>query len=158
MVRRVEGPTDDSIFSAAGGRDGVRRLAEAWHERCLADAVVAHAFSHGYRPDHVERLAAYWIEQLGGPADYTGAGLGDHSTVVRIHSGNGEHKEVNLRAIACFVAALDDSGFTDDEVRTALTSWFTAMIGDMAAYPDSPDDVPERLPLPRWTWSGRIPV
>jgi hemoglobin len=24
----------------------------------------------------------------------------------------------------------------------------------MAAYPDTPDDVPEGLPIPRWSWDG----
>ena len=45
-------------------------LAEAWHEQVLADAVVSHAFSHGYHPQHTERLAAYWAEAWGGPANY----------------------------------------------------------------------------------------
>jgi hemoglobin len=57
-----------TLYEAAGGADGMRRLAEAWHARVLADAVVSHAFSHGYRADHAGRLAAYWAEALGGPA------------------------------------------------------------------------------------------
>ena len=51
-----------TIFEAAGGNDGLRRLAYAWHKRVMADDVVAHAFSHGFHPQHVERLAAYWAE------------------------------------------------------------------------------------------------
>src|SRR5215475_7765838 len=79
----------DSVYEAAGGYDGMLRLAEAWHARVLADEVVSHAFSHGYHPQHSERLAAYWAEALGGPADYTSQ-YGDETSVVRIHSGNGE--------------------------------------------------------------------
>ena len=48
-----------SVYEAAGREDGLLRLAEAWHARVLADEVVSHAFSHGFRPDHSERLAAY---------------------------------------------------------------------------------------------------
>ena len=48
---------------------GMLRLAEAWHKRVLEDEVVSHAFSHGYHAEHTERLAAYWAEALGGPAD-----------------------------------------------------------------------------------------
>jgi truncated hemoglobin YjbI len=44
-----------TVFEAAGGMEGMRRLAEAWHVRVMADEVVAHAFSHGFQPDHVER-------------------------------------------------------------------------------------------------------
>ena len=53
-----------TIFDAAGGEDALLRLADAWHARCLADPIVSHAFSHGYHPQHTERLAAY----LGGSA------------------------------------------------------------------------------------------
>src|SRR5712691_11851206 len=51
-----------TVFEAAGGNDGLRRLADAWHRRVMADDVVGHAFSHGFHPQHVERLAAYWAE------------------------------------------------------------------------------------------------
>ena len=57
-----------TVFEAAGGNDGLRRLAGAWHRRVMADEVVGHAFSHGFHPQHVERLAAYWAEALGGPS------------------------------------------------------------------------------------------
>jgi hypothetical protein len=66
----------------------------------MADEEVSHAFSHGYRPDHSERLAAYWAEALGGPPLYSDA-YGDETSVVRIHSGNGAHEEMDRRAIAC---------------------------------------------------------
>ncbi len=39
----------------------------AWHDRVMADEIVSHAFSHGFHPQHTERLAAYWAEALGGP-------------------------------------------------------------------------------------------
>ena len=57
-----------SVYEALGGGEQVLRLAHAWHARVLADEEVSHAFSHGYHPDHTERLAAYWSEALGGPA------------------------------------------------------------------------------------------
>jgi hypothetical protein len=48
----------------------------------LADDVVGHAFSHGFHPQHVERLAAYWAEALGGSSTYSDS-YGDETTVVR---------------------------------------------------------------------------
>ena len=88
-----------TIFEAAGGEAGILRLAEAWHRRVLADEVVSHAFSHGFRPDHTERLAAYWTEALGGPAWYSGA-MGDETAVLRLHAGNGEHAEMDAELLA----------------------------------------------------------
>jgi hemoglobin len=69
-----------TVFEAAGGIAGLRRLADASHRRVMADEVVAHAFSHGFHPHHVERLAAYWAEALGGPATYSDS-YGDETTV-----------------------------------------------------------------------------
>src|ERR1044071_8854719 len=103
----------DTIYEAAGGFEGLLRLAHAWHTRVLEDEVVSHAFSHGYDPQHTERLAAYWGEALGGPATYS-TQYGDETAVVRTHSGNGLHEEMDRRAIACFDQALDDVGFAGD--------------------------------------------
>src|SRR5262245_29371401 len=60
-----------TVYEAAGGSDGMLRLASAWHTRVLEDEVVSHAFSHGFHPQHTERLAAYWAEALGGPTTYS---------------------------------------------------------------------------------------
>ena len=142
-----------SVYEAAGGDAGLLRLAEAWHARVLADEVVAHTFSHGYRDDHSERLAAYWAEALGGPAGYTGR-YGDETAVVRMHSGNGPHAEMDERAIACFDQALDDVGY-DARTRAVLRDYFAwATTTTMSRYHHSADDVPDGLSLPHWSWSG----
>ena len=142
-----------SVYEAAGGHDGMVRLADAWHARVLADEIVSHAFSHGFQPDHTERLAAYWAEALGGPTTYSDT-YGDETSVVRIHSGNGVHEEMDQRAIACFEEALDDVGLTDP-VRSVLHDYFAwATTTTMAQYHRSPDDVPDGLVIPQWTWDG----
>lgn len=147
-----------SLYEAAGGGDGLLRLAQAWHARVLADDVVSHAFNHGTQPDHTVRLAAYWAEALGGPAAYTTT-FGDETSVVRIHSGNGPHDEMDQRAIACFDLALKDTGLaTDDAVRQALHDYFAwATNTAMAAYPGSSGDVPTGLTLRKWSWDGLQP-
>jgi hemoglobin len=94
----------------------------------MADELVSHAFSHGFRPDHTERLAAYWAEALGGHTLYTDC-YGDETSVVRVHSGNGQHPEMDERAIACFDQALTDAGLTE---------------------------VPDGLSIPRWSWDGLV--
>lgn len=118
----------------------------------LADAVVSHAF----RSDHTERLAAYWAEALGGPPSYSGT-YGDETSVVRIHSGNGPHEEMDRRAITCFDTALGDAGITDERLRRVLVDYFAwATTTTMARYHGSADDVPPGLPLPRWSWDGLV--
>src|SRR5262245_49247777 len=125
-----------TLFGALGGSDGVRRLAEAWHVRVLADEIVAHAFSHGFHPQHTERLAAYWGEAWGGPTTYSEQ-YGDQSSVVRMHSGNGPHQEMDRRAIACFDQAMVDVEIADPVLRAVLHDYFAwTTTATMAAYPD----------------------
>src|SRR3954453_22191141 len=113
-----------SVFEAAGGNDGLRQLAGAWHRRVMTDEVVSHAFSHGFHPEHVERLAAYWAEALGGPSMYSES-CGGETAVVRMHSGNGVHEEMDRRAIVCFDQALADVGLADDSaLRQVLHDYF----------------------------------
>jgi hemoglobin len=146
-----------TVFQAAGGEEGLLRLAHAWHQRVMADEVVSHAFSHGFHPDHGERLAAYWAEALGGPPSFSIA-LGDESSVVRMHSGNGEHEEMDRRAIRCFDQALADVGLAErTELAQVLHDYFAwATIGPMARYHESADDVPDGMTIPKWSWSGLV--
>lgn len=143
-----------TIYEALGGEEALLALATAWHERCLADPILAHPFEGGVHPQHTERLAAYWSEQLGGPATYTET-IGDYSSVVRLHSGNGPHEQMDGRAVAAFVLALDDAQVSDDpRLRFQLIAWFTwatAMLNHRWA---APDEVPSGLSLPSWNWNG----
>jgi hemoglobin len=144
----------ESLYDAAGGHAGLLRLAEAWHSRAIADEVVSHAFSHGFHPRHTERLAAYWAEALGGPTIYSGT-YGDETSVVRMHSGNGPHEDMDRRAIACFDRALEDAGLTGEPLRRALHDYFAwATTTTMSRYHDSADDVPRGLTIPKWSWDG----
>lgn len=147
--------TSTTLFDVLGGHAAVLKLAQAWHQRVMADEIVAHAFSHGVHPQHTERLAAYWAEAWGGPAHFSQQ-LGSESSVVRAHSGNGPHDEMDERAIACFDQAMDDIGIADPALRQVLHDYFSwTTRHTMGAYPDSASVVPDDLILPRWSWGGR---
>jgi len=135
--------------------EGLLDLAAAWHVRVMADEVVSHPFSHGFHPEHTERLAAYWAEALGGPTTFSDT-YGDETSVVRIHSGHGPHEDMDRRAIACFDQALEDAGLAEnEELRQVLHDYFAwATTTTMSRYHESADDVPEGLAIPRWSWDG----
>ena len=84
--------------------------------------------------------------------------IGDETSVVRMHSGNGPHEEMDRRAIACFDQALTDSGLeAGDPVRQVLLDYFAwATTTTMDRYHDSEDDVPDGLPIPHWSWNGLV--
>ena len=146
-----------TLYESVGGHEGLLRLASAWHARVLGNDVVSHAFSHGYHPLHTERLAAYWGEALGGPATYSDR-YGSETSVVKIHSGNGLHADMDQLAIMCFDRALEDVGLArDDRLRRVLLDYFAwATTTSMARYPNSPDDVPDGLRIPKWSWRGLV--
>ena len=143
-----------TLYDEIGGAETVLALAHAWHERVLADPVVSHAFSHGFREDHTERLAAYWAEVLGGPATYSRT-MGDESEVVRTHSGNGPHDEMDRRAVDCFAAALADAGVPEGH-HEALVTWFRDANTYVNHHYATPDEVPDGLPMP--VVGGSAPV
>lgn len=137
-----------------GGAGALLAVAAAWHKRCLAHPTLAHAFDKGVHPQHTARLAAYWAEQLGGPASYTES-IGSYSEVVRTHSGNGPHEQMDGCAVAAFVLALDDANIsTDPRLRFQLVAWFTWATAMLNHRWETPDEVPDQLQLPSWGWSG----
>lgn len=147
----------ETVYEAAGGHEGLLKLAAVWHEQVMADPVVSHAFSHGYHPEHTERLAAYWAEAFGGPPRYTEQ-YGDESSVVRMHSGNGLHEDMDRRASACFDQALLDVGLAEHAtLRKVLHDYFAwSTRTTMARYHESTTDVPDGLHIPRWSWEGLL--
>lgn len=144
-----------TVHDAAGGAQGLLALAHVWHARCLADPEAAHPFERGGHPQHLERLAAYWGEALGGPTTYSTT-MADESHVLRLHACNGEHRSLDAAALACFDQALTDVGITEDPLRRTLHDYFAHGIGRMAAHPDSADAIPDGLAVPRWTWDGPV--
>jgi hemoglobin len=145
-----------TLYAAAGGDAGLLALARAWHERCLADPVASHPFEHGdLHPQHVERLAAYWAEALGGPSTFTDT-MNDEADVLRMHAGNGTHRELDERAVACFDAALTDVGLTDQRLHRVLHDYFAWSTDRMGLHPDSPDTVADDERLPHWDWNGLV--
>ena len=148
----------ESLFEFAGGEPAFLALATAHHARCLADPELNHPFSHpGQHPEHVERLAAYWAEVLGGPSGYTGGAGADHSYVLRTHAGNGDMSDLGRRFVQCFVAAMDDAGLpADPEFRAAMRAYMEWAVAEVLEYRSSDSVVAPGLPMPRWTWDGLV--
>jgi hemoglobin len=145
------------MFEFAGGEPAFLALAAAHHERCLRDPVLNHPFSHPGHPQHVERLAGYWVEVFGGPPRYTES-CGGHSSMLRIHAGTGAEDELGDRFVACFVGAADDAGLPDDpEFRRGLRAYMEWAVKDVLAYAPHDASVPADAAVPHWSWNGLEP-
>jgi hemoglobin len=148
-----------TLYEFAGGDPAFRALAAAHHERCLADPELNHPFSkRDQHPRHVDRLAWYWAEVMGGPPRFS-AECSDHSAMLRMHAGNGDMSDLGRRFVACFVQAADDAGLpADPEFRAALRSYMEWAVAEVLTYPGPPGEVPAGLAVPRWSWNGLQPV
>jgi hemoglobin len=144
----------DSLYEYAGGDEAFRALAAAHHARCLADPELNHPFSHAdLNPEHVERLAAYWAEVMGGPPRYSES-CGDQSGVLLLHAGHGDMSDLGRRFVACFDAAMDDAGLpAGAEFRSAMHAYMVWAVDDVLAHHEV-DDVRPGLPMPRWSWDA----
>jgi hemoglobin len=143
-----------TLYEFAGGEAAFLALATAHHARCLADPELNHPFSHeDQNPQHIARLASYWGEVMGGPQAYSES-CGDESGVLTMHSGNGDMSDLGERFLACFVLALDDAELPDDPAfRDAMRAYMRWAVDNLLSYAEQ-DDVPPRVGIPRWDWSG----
>ncbi len=144
-----------TLYEFAGGDPAFLALATAHHARCLADPELNHPFSHpDGHPRHIERLAAYWAEVLGGPCTYSES-CGDQTTVLQMHAGNGDMGDLGERFVRCFDTAAGDAGLpADREFRAALHAYMCWAVGDVLAYSPEGAVVAPGAAMPRWGWDG----
>jgi hemoglobin len=149
-----------SIYEYAGGDRAFLALATAHHERCLADPVLEHPFSHQGNPEHVRRLADYWAEVFGGPDAYSRS-RGGQPAMLSIHAcqegSDDVADEFGERFLACFLAAADDAGLPDDpRLREALRAYMRWAVRDVVSYFPVGARVPADATVPRWSWDGPV--
>ncbi len=144
-----------TLFEFAGGEPAFLALATAHHARCIADPELNHPFSHpGQHPQHVERLAAYWAEVMGGPPSFSQS-CGDQSGVLKMHSGNGDMTDLGERFCRCFELALDDAEMPEDpEFRAALRAYMRSAVDEVLSYSAADAVVSPGQSMPRWDWDG----
>lgn len=149
-------PPEQSLYEYAGGAPAMLAVAAAFHARCLADPLLEHPFSKpDQHPEHVQRLAAYWTQMLGGASAYTDLGV-DQSYLMRIHLGEGGASAPYRHAfVACFDAAVDDAGLpADPDFRLALHDSQVWAAENLMPDHDDPAQVPDGLAVPVWSWGG----
>ena len=144
-----------SLYTFAGGEPAFLALAAAHHARCLADPELNHPFSHAdLNPAHVQRLAAYWAEVLGGPPRYSELS-GDQSFLQRLHAGNGEVGDLGRQpGVVDRRDEARDEPPADPEFRAALRAYMEWAVADVLVFSPTDAVVPDGLPIPRWSWDG----
>ncbi|WP_211193051.1 oxidoreductase [Actinoplanes sp. TBRC 11911] len=143
-----------SLYESAGGAPAMFALAADFHARCLADPVLEHPFSHTGNPEHVQRLADYWGEVLGGPPVFSSR-YGGHERMLRMHANQGADADLGDRFLACFVAAMASSGIPEP-VRPPLTAYMRWATDEVMSYSPRDAVVPSGLRMPHWDVDGLV--
>ena len=148
---------EPTLYEYAGGAGAMRRLADAHYRRCLTDPLLVEVFGTEGRPDHVEHLADWLTEVLGGPRRYTER-HGGHEALLRHHAGLAIDEPHRARFVDAFMAAADDAGLPDHAVfRTRLREyleWGSAIAVDVSQ-PGA--DTSSDQPVPVWDWGAAGP-
>jgi hemoglobin len=143
-----------TIYEFAGGETAFLALARAHHQRCLDDPALNHPFSHPGHPEHIERLAAYWAEALGGPPRFSEL-CGGQTAMLEMHAGTGAQDDLGPRFVDCFVNAADDAQLPEDpEFRAALRAYMEWASAEVMSYSPPGSTVPADVRVPRWGWDG----
>lgn len=147
-----------TLFEFAGGEPAFLALATAHHARCLEDPELNHPFSHpDQNPRHVERLAAYWAEVMGGPPSFSQS-CGDQSAVLRMHAGNGDMTDLGERFLHCFDRAVEDAELpAEPAFRAALHAYMHWAVNDVLSHSAEKAAVAAGAAMPRWGWDGLLP-
>ncbi|GAA2705488.1 globin domain-containing protein [Actinoplanes palleronii] len=140
-----------TLYDAAGGAPAMLALAADFHARCLADPLLEHPFSHTGNPEHVQRLADYWGEVLGGPSVFS-AHAGGHSAMLRVHAHQGGDHALSTRFAEVFDEAVVATLPADPALRAALHDYMLTAVAEVDTYMPPSAVVPENAPMPHWSW------
>ena len=143
-----------TLYDEVGGRDGLRRLSTAFYDRVLADELLAPVFA-SFTAAHLEHVAVWLAEVLGGPAEFT-ASLGGHQALLRSHLGLGIRDDHRARWLALMADAIDEVVPGRPELRQSLMDYFDWGTGIAQSVSQNPvgTDLGEPGPTPRWGRHG----
>jgi len=75
-----------TLLEWCGGPDSVRRLMDVFYDRVERDDLLGPIFGGTVSEQHRANVTVWWVEVLGGPADYTQR-LGGYESMLAHHRG-----------------------------------------------------------------------
>jgi hemoglobin len=142
----------ETIYEHAGGIDAFRRLTRIFYVRVLADPELEPLFA-SMPPEHPERVALWFAEVFGGPAEFTRT-RGGYPAMVLAHINRDITETQRSRWATLLYESLDEAGMPDDE-RFRRTfrdyiEWGTRIAQRNSEVGFTP---PRDAHVPAWPWS-----
>jgi len=146
-----------TIVEWAGGAEAFRRWLDAFYDLVEGDELLAPVFGGLVTAEHRDHVTAWWVEVMGGPAEYTERHGGYEQMLAR-HRGLRITAEQRLRFVTLLSRAADLAQLpADPEFRAAIMGY--AEWGSRLALHNSDPDaaVFAHAPVPRWGWGVAPP-
>jgi hemoglobin len=147
-----------TIYEWAGGTEAFERWLNAFYDLVEQDDGLAALFGGRVSAEHRAHVLTWWVEVMGGPADYS-AQLGGYPAMLAHHRNLQITPELRLRFVTLLSEAADRAGLpADPEFRAAIMGY--AEWGSRLAMHNSDPgagDVVEQAPVPRWGWGVAPP-
>jgi hemoglobin len=141
-----------SLYTHAGGDEGLHRLEEIFYAKVLADPVLRTVFTER-REHHVEHLTWFTAESFGGPDRFTSELGFDH--LIQVHRHLKITDEQRQRFVTLYLESLDEAGLPDDApFRAAVRSHleFGAQVAQQNSHAETDADLHPIREVPHWTW------
>lgn len=146
-----------TIVEWGGGVEAFRRWLDVFYDLIEGEPDLVRLFGGKVSEHHRVHATAWWVEVMGGPAEYTER-HGGYAAMLSHHLGLGITSEQRLRFVTLLSRAADDAGLPDDpEFRAAIVGY--AEWGSRLAQHNSQSGakVVEQAPVPRWGWGVAPP-
>jgi hemoglobin len=146
-----ETKTVPTLFEWVGGMPAIERLMTVFYQRVPKDALLAPVFART-SSEHVEHVASFVAEVLGGPKTYS-ADHGGHPAMIRKHAARGLTEDQRKRWMQLLLECADECHVPDDpEFRSALVSYLEwgTRLAVINSQPGA--DVSTAAPMPSWGW------
>ncbi len=147
-----------TIYEWAGGTEAFRRWLDRFYDLVETDGTLLPLFGGSVSRAHRDHVVAWWVEVMGGPADYT-ANLGGYPAMLAHHRDLAITPEQRRLFVTLLSQAADEVELPGDpEFRAALigyAEWGTRLAMHNSD-PEAEDIVPE-APTPRWGWGVAPP-
>ena len=147
-----------TILEWGGGDEAFGRWLNRFYDLVEEEGTLAPLFGGTVSEEHREHVLVWWVEVMGGPADYT-AKLGGYPAMLAHHRGLAITLEQRRLFVSLLSQAADEVELpADPEFRAAIigyVEWGTRLAMHNS-HPDA-DDVAEHAPVPRWGWGVAPP-
>ncbi len=151
----AETPT---IYEWGGGVEAFRRWLDRFYDLVAEEGSLAPLFGGTVSEEHRDHVLVWWVEVMGGPAEYT-AKLGGYPAMLAHHRGLAITPDQRRLFVNLLSRAADEAELPGDPEFRAAIIGYAEWGSRLAMHNSDPDaaDVVTEAPVPRWGWGVAPP-